>query len=57
MNPAKQVGNARKEDGRDIPAGSKKTIRLTDLIPKKTVKGGSQVIFGSSAAESKEKPR
>jgi len=44
----------RKEKGQEISGASTKTIWLTDLIPKKSFKGGSQVIFGSGAVGSKK---
>ena len=45
------------KDGHDLPSAPAKTIRLADLIPKKTVKGGSQVIFGTGTAGSKSKTK
>jgi hypothetical protein len=44
--------NERKKDGRDISGASTKSIRLTDLIPSKSINGGSQVIFGPVTTES-----
>jgi hypothetical protein len=53
MNRFKQLSQTQK-DGHDL-SGRTKTIRLTDLIPKKTIKGGSQIIFGSESVVSKKK--